>query len=103
MNPMMERMVEQARRLQEELGRVEVEGSAGAGMVRIRLSANHQVRGIEIDQEAVDGDKELLQDLVAAALADALRKVTEAHQTKMAGLATGMGFDPAALRDKIKE
>ena len=69
---------------QEELGRVEVEGVSGGGMVRIAMTAKGEVRGVEIDSALlVPSDKEMLEDLIAAAFADAKAKADRAAAKKM--------------------
>lgn len=86
---MQERMV----KAQEELGLVEVEGQSGAGMVKILMTCKHDVRRVQIDPSVMD-DKEMLEDLVAAAMNDAVRKAEAATQEKMSGFTAGMQLPP---------
>lgn len=86
---MQERMV----KAQEELAQVEVEGQSGAGMVKITMTCKHDVRRVEIDASVMD-DKEMLEDLVAAAVNDAVRRVEATTQEKMAGFTAGMQLPP---------
>ena len=89
-----QRMQENMRKLQEELAQVEVEGQSGAGMVKVVMTCKHDVRRVSIDPSLLGDDKEMLEDLVAAAVNDASRKVEAAVQEKMGSLAGGMGLPP---------
>ena len=79
-------------RAQEELEQLEVQGQAGAGMVRLKMSCRHQVREIQIDDTLLNEDKDMLEDILVAAFNDALRKVEKTVQEKYAGLTSGMGI-----------
>lgn len=85
-------MQENLKRAQEELAALEVIGSAGGGMVRVTMTGRHDVKRVEIDAALLKDDKEVLEDLVAAAMNDAVRKVEQAAQQKMAGITGGMGL-----------
>lgn len=89
-------MQENLRRAQEELAKIEVTGTAGGGMVTVTMTCRHDVKRVEIDPSLMQDDKEVLEDLVAAAVNDAVRKVEKASQEKLAGL-TG-GFDIPGLK-----
>lgn len=89
-----QRMQEDMRKLQEELASVEVEGQSGAGMVKVIMTCKHDVRRVSIDPSLLGDDREMLEDLVAAAVNDAARKVEAAVQEKMGTLAGGMGLPP---------
>ena len=89
-----QRMQENMRKLQEELAAVEVEGQSGAGLVKVTMTCKHDVKRVKIDPSLVGDDKEMLEDLVAAAMNDASRKVEAAVQEKMGSLAGGMGLPP---------
>jgi DNA-binding YbaB/EbfC family protein len=75
---------------QAELASMEVEGEAGGGMVKIRMSCKHEVRGVAIESDLLSDDKEMLEDLIAAAVNDANRKVEAAVQERMASVAGGL-------------
>jgi DNA-binding YbaB/EbfC family protein len=89
-----QRMQENMRKLQEELALVEVEGQSGAGLVKVTMTCKHDVKRVKIDPSLVGDDREMLEDLVAAAMNDASRKVEAAVQEKMGTLAGGMGLPP---------
>jgi DNA-binding YbaB/EbfC family protein len=92
-----QQMQEQMQQAQEELGRLEVQGEAGAGMVRITMTCRHEVRGIDIDDALLGEDKDMLEDILAAAFNDALRKVEKTTQEKMAGMTSGLNL-PAGMK-----
>lgn len=79
---------------QEEIGRMEVQGVAGAGLVKVTMTGRHDVRRVEIDDSLMSEDKEMLEDLLAAAVNDAVRKVEEVSRDKMAALTAGMPLPP---------
>jgi len=85
-------MQENMKKAQEELADIEVEGQSGGGLVRISMSCRHDVRRVSIDPELVGDDVEVLEDLVAAAFNDALKKVETTTQDKMGGLTAGMNL-----------
>ena len=89
-----QRMQENMKKLQEELARVEVEGQSGAGMVKVTMTCKHDVKRVSIDPSLLADDKDMLEDLVAAAVNDAARKVEAAVQEKMGALAGGLGLPP---------
>ena len=81
--------------LQAELDRIEVEGSAGGGMVAVKLSAKGELKGVTIDDSLVKPEeKEILEDLLVAAHADARRKAEDVMQDKMKGLTGGLPLPP---------
>jgi len=82
---------------QEQLEQLEVQGEAGAGLVRLKMTCRHQVREIHIDDALLAEDKDMLEDVLAAAFNDALRKVEKTVQEKYSGLTAGMGM-PAGLK-----
>ncbi len=88
-----QQMQERMARAQEELALIEVEGQSGAGMVRVLMTCKHDVRRVSIDASVMD-DKEMLEDLIAAAMNDAVRKVEAATQEKMSGFTAGMQLPP---------
>ena len=75
---------------QEELANLEVTGEAGGGMVRVVMNGRHEVRGVNIDDSLVGDDKDMLEDLIAAACNDAVRRVADATSERLAGLAGGL-------------
>jgi DNA-binding YbaB/EbfC family protein len=85
-------MQENLRKAQEELARIEVSGSAGGGLVTVVMTCRHDVKRVSIDPSLLQDDKEVLEDLVAAAMNDAVRKVEETSQQKMAGLTSGFNI-----------
>ncbi len=93
----MQNMMQQAQKMQakmaEEIAAIRVEGSAGGGMVSVKMDGNKNVLGVKIDQE-VSGDVEMLQDLVLAALNEATKKVDEETKRKTASLLGGLGLPP---------
>ena len=89
-------MQENMRRLQEQLGGIDVEGQSGSGMVKVVMSCKHEVRRVSIDPSLVS-DREMLEDLLAAAFNDAARKAEATVQEKMGALTAGMGL-PAGLK-----
>ena len=88
-----QQMQENMKKAQEELASLEVEGQSGAGMVKITMTCAHEVRRVAIDDSVLD-DKEMLEDLIAAALNDAMRRVQETSQEKMMGFAAGLKLPP---------
>ena len=89
-----QQMQENLQRAQEELSSLEVTGSAGGGVVTVTLNGRYQAREVKIDDGFVSGDREMLEDLVAAAINDAVRKVEELSQERMAGLTAGLNLPP---------
>jgi|SRR5450432_3027613 len=87
-------MQENMKKAQEEIAAMEVEGVAGAGMVKIVMTGRHDVRRVTIDPSLLTEDKDILEDLVAAAMNDAVRKVEAASQEKMSGMAAGLPLPP---------
>ncbi len=85
-------MQENLRKAQEELASIEVTGNAGGGMVGITMTCRYDVKRVQIDPSLLSDDKEVLEDLVAAAMNDAVRKVEKATQEKMAGLSAGLNI-----------
>ena len=89
-----QQMQDNMRKLQEELAGIEVEGQSGAGMVKVVMTCRHQVKRVTIDPSLLTEDKEMLEDLVAAGINDAVRKVEETTKEKMAGFASGLNLPP---------
>jgi len=89
-------MQENMRRMQEQLGTLEVEGQSGSGMVKVVMSCKHEMRRVSIDH-SLTADREMLEDLLVAAFNDAARKAEATVQEKMGALTAGMGL-PAGLK-----
>ncbi|WP_306518739.1 YbaB/EbfC family nucleoid-associated protein [Rheinheimera sp.] len=87
-------MQEKMQRAQDEIAKLEVTGEAGAGMVKVTMLGNHNVRRVSIDDSLMQDDKDMLEDLIAAAINDAVRRVEETSKEKMAGVAGGMQLPP---------
>jgi nucleoid-associated protein EbfC len=84
--------------MQEELGQLEVEGTSGGGLVTVRMTAKMDVKAIKIDPTLMKAEeREVLEDLLVTALADARRKAETAMQEKMQSLAGGLGLPPGLL------
>jgi len=89
-----QQMQENMKRLQDQLAAVEVEGQAGAGMVKVVMTCRHDVKRVIIDPSLMKDDREMLEDLVAAAVNDAVRRVEATVQEKMAGITAGLPLPP---------
>ena len=89
-----QKMQADMQKAQEEMASLMVVGESGGGMVRITMSCKHQVRSIEIEDSLVGDDKEMLEDLITAALNDATRKVESTVQEKYSGMTAGMSLPP---------
>jgi DNA-binding YbaB/EbfC family protein len=89
-----QQMQENMKRVQEELGTIEVEGQAGAGLVKVLMTCKHAVKRVAIDPSLVGEDKDMLEDLVMAAMNDAVAKAEATTQAKMAGFAQGLNLPP---------
>ena len=81
-------------RAQEEIAKMEVVGEAGGGMVKVTLTGRHEAKRVAIDPSLLADDKDMLEDLVAAAINDAVHKVEQTTQTKMSSLMSGMQLPP---------
>ncbi len=80
--------------MQEELANAEVTGQSGAGLVSIVMTGRHDVRRVSIDDSLLQEDKEILEDLIAAAVNDAVRKIEQSSKDNMAGMTDGMQLPP---------
>jgi len=89
-----QQMQEKMKNMQEQLATVEVEGQSGAGMVTVVMTCRYDVKRVNIDDSLMGDDKDMLEDLLAAAVNDAVRRVEIATQERMAGFTTGMGLAP---------
>ena len=79
---------------QEELASMEVAGEAGGGMVRVVMTGRHDVRRVSIDPALMEDDKEMLEDLIAAAVNDAVHKVAKSNQDAMQEMTAGLNLPP---------
>ncbi|GGD56165.1 YbaB/EbfC family nucleoid-associated protein [Lacimicrobium alkaliphilum] len=89
-----QQMQDRMQQAQEELADLEVTGEAGAGLVKITMTCNHNVRKVEIDQSLMEDDKDMIEDLVAAATNDAVRRIQETTKEKMSSVTGGMPLPP---------
>jgi hypothetical protein len=89
-----QQMQENMKRMQEELASVQVEGVAGAGLVKVVMTCRHDVKRVAIDPSLLTDDKEMLEDLIAAAFNDAVRRVDATVQEKMGGFTAGLPLPP---------
>ena len=92
-----QQMQEKMQKMQEELANAEVTGQSGGGLVSVVMTGRHDVKRVSIDQSLMstdEDDKEVLEDMIAAALNDAVRKVEQNSQEKMSGMTAGMQLPP---------
>ena len=89
-----QQMQEKMQKLQAEIADAEVVGESGAGMVRITMTGRHDVRKVEIDASLMNEDKEMLEDLIAAAMNDAVRRAESNEKEMMSELTAGMPLPP---------
>ena len=87
-------MQENMRRMQDELAAMEVEGQSGSGTVKVVMTCKHEVRRVTIDPSLAADEREMLEDLVAAAFNDAARRADALVAEKMSGMTAGMGLPP---------
>lgn len=88
-----QQMQENMKKMQDQLATVEVEGQSGAGMVKVVMTCRNDVRRISIDPSVMD-DREMLEDLIAAAVNDAVRKAEQTTQERMGGFTAGLKLPP---------
>ena len=89
-----QQMQENLQRAQEQIAQMEVTGEAGAGMVKVVMTGRHDVKRVIIDPALMHEDKSMLEDLLAAAVNDAVRRVEQMSKEKLSGLTAGMQFPP---------
>ena len=87
-------MQENLKKVQEQIATMEIEGQAGAGLVKVTMTGRHDIKRVSIDESLMSDDKEMLEDLVAAAVNDAVRKVESTTQEKMSGVTSGLPLPP---------
>ncbi len=87
-----QQMQEKMQQAQQDLAQAEVVGESGAGMVKVTMNGRHDVKRVAIDPDLLNEDKEMLEDLLAAAVNDAVRKVEQKNKDQLSGMASGMGL-----------
>jgi hypothetical protein len=92
-----QKMQEDMQKAQQEIANMEVEGKAGGGMVTVVMNGRHELRRVSIDESLMQDDKEMIEDLVAAAVNDAVRKIEQESSAKMSGLTSGLNL-PAGMK-----
>ncbi len=91
-----QKMQEEMQKAQQEIANMEVEGQSGGGMVKVVMNGRHELRSVSIDDSLMD-DREMLEDLIAAAVNDAARRIEQESSEKMSGLAGGLNL-PAGMK-----
>lgn len=89
-----QKLQQNMQRMQEEIANMEVTGEAGGGMVSVIMTGRHELRRVTIDPELFKDDKEMVEDLVAAAVNDAVRKLERETQERMAAMTAGLPLPP---------
>ncbi len=89
-----QQMQQKMQQMQEEVANLEVTGEAGAGLVKIAMTGRHDVRRVDIDPSLMQEEKSVLEDLIAAAMNDAVRRAEQAQQDKMSELTAGIPLPP---------
>ena len=89
-----QKMQEEMQKAQQELANKEVTGSAGGDIVKVTMNGQHQVKKIDIDHDMIDGDHEMLEDLLVAAFNDAMNKIGALQKLDLGGLAEGLNLPP---------
>jgi len=87
-------MQDNLKKAQDELAQIEVEGQSGAGLVKVTMTCKHEVKRVVIDPGAMGDDKDMLEDLIAAAFNDGLRRAEEVSSEKMGKITAGMPLPP---------
>ncbi len=86
------KMQEQMQKAQEELANIECTGEAGAGLVKVTINGKHEVKKVDIDQSLLEEDKEIIEDLIAAAINAAVKKVAENNKNQLSGMTAGLNL-----------
>jgi hypothetical protein len=89
-----QQMQEKMQAMQEEIAKMEIIGESGAGMVKVTMTGRHDVKRVQIDDALMSDEKEILEDLIAAAFNDAVRKVESETQSKMSSITAGLPLPP---------
>ncbi len=87
-----QKMQADMQKAQEELANMEVEGQAGGGMVKVVMNGRHELRRVTLDDSLMQDDKEMIEDLLAAAVNDAVRRIEQETQEKMSGVTAGLNL-----------
>ncbi|MFT6530415.1 MAG: DNA-binding YbaB/EbfC family protein [Psychrosphaera sp.] len=87
-------MQDKMAKMQEDLAKMEVVGESGAGLVKVTMLGSHSVKRVDIDESLMEDDKDMLEDLIAAAINDAVRRVEETNKEEMSKVTGGMGMPP---------
>ena len=87
-----QKMQENLQKAQEELVNMEIAGESGGGLVQVVMTGRHEVRRVQIDDSLLNDDKDMLEDLVAAAINDAVHKVERTTQEKFSGMTSGLNL-----------
>src|SRR3954469_17450381 len=89
-----QQMQENLKKAQDKIAAMEIEGQAGAGMVKVTMTGRHDVKRVSIDPSLMGDDKDMLEDLIAAAINDPVRRVEAVTGERMGGLTSGMALPP---------
>jgi len=89
-----QKMQEDMQKAQEEIAKLEVTGQSGGGMASVTMNGKHQVSRVSIDDSLLNEDRDMLEDMIAAAVNDAVKKVTDVTQDKMSSMTSGMPLPP---------
>jgi DNA-binding YbaB/EbfC family protein len=89
-----QKIQEQFQKAQEQIANLEVTGESGAGLVKVVMNGRHDVKKVTVDPSVLSEDKELIEDLLAAAVNDAVRRIEQNNKEKMSGMAAGLGIPP---------
>lgn len=92
-----QKMQADMQKAQEELANMEVTGQSGGGMVSVQMTGRHDVKRVSIDDSLMEDDKDMLEDLLAAAVNDAVRQIEDKNQDTMSGMTAGMNL-PAGMK-----
>ncbi len=87
-----QKMQADMQKAQEEIANMEVQGESGGGMVKVTMNGRHEVRRVELDDSLMDDDKDMIEDLLAAAVNDAVRKIETTSSERMSGVTSGMNL-----------
>ena len=87
-----QKMQEDMKKAQEEIANMEVEGQSGGGMVKVIMNGRHELRKVELDDSLMNDDKEMVEDLLAAAVNDAVRRIEQQSSERMSGVTAGMNL-----------